>query len=1164
MHPTRPTPSESGQHLVHDTIYCEAACPAEEVFYEGSEDDDYDSPTTRRLRYEAAGQRFLDGGIPLILSATLKGPFDKASGWVNPWRSRRNNSGRISASSRGSKVTTSGKENRHPQTRLPDTQDSLQCHLPSPESLKQESLEPHPFLEDGDVARVHDWRSTVQPMDATKDVSWVDTASPSLDRVSTRKKRATSSGQRQVTPSKRRKTDPMSIESIQTAPNHRSRTGPVSSIQASNNTAVKSSFTSSSSIGKSSLRRQASYSRQDDDELGAENEIVEAPNSSFVSSSKFSSPSKRVSPKRDVWKNTGSDAADSEDELAQDKAANLKAAATLSSPVSIKGELKKAHKSMHLSGGRLVSHRPQTMATKIECHETHQAQLLSESADVEDSDTNMTNSKMSEEAGENPPDLETHRDDSFCIRMQPKLEAQNGDDTSAPIEQRQSSPLSSVSSSFDSKSWSGLSSSANEEALSVNDDMSTQSSDTSDTSGSSDTSEGPEHGQLQNSDSIVVDVADHPTEEHSEQADEAHTMMPDDDTSSDTSSSELSDPSTVESTIEPQLAIVQEEPGNEFTPGVAVDNVSTTPSEAQSSHVQRLENDNSTSPRSDSCESREDLIDLPMEDVNEPTTPEASTPIHQDAPQDPALQSGGNITTIGDILMADSEFAGPVADGPPPVTKEQAFPLVRLEDGCGFPEPAATPEITSTGFSLKNGLQRLVAVKSWRGSQSNDLEGQEQATTNMGEEYEEHEQTLKSPQPIDDSSATRVEGLATQAIHATGGGATLKAPVSHSTSDTLAAPGSQYGPDCVQKLNHKICSPPQPDKATAQALKPAESTISPAEDSAEKEETNDEPITLSQQSTWSKSQGTQWLSCVLDPTATLESVDDRRAATLGIEGISTDVQTPFAHKKDTSSVIHGREVKHASSHYDDNIIPPVPAVDSWPSTPPRPSTPESQSTLQPFSAFMTPSPEHRARKTKHAKSATSGSRLPSMQRILASAMKNPWRSARSSRRVSWATLPGDKEQESPSRGSGNGNGTSVGIETKERAASPPPTTAVEHLPTSKDDDFQGHFNAVAKRANEAPRTILSTQSQETNDSSDSYAMVEDPLSADAMGHAWSHTTPLAVTSSNEEGDPMAEDDMDLTEQVFQDLEDLLRPWDLDAELDQAHNKPEFGVAEVGA
>ena len=40
----------------------------------------------RKKRREAIGQRYLAGrGAPFILSAQLKGPFDKASGWKNPW-----------------------------------------------------------------------------------------------------------------------------------------------------------------------------------------------------------------------------------------------------------------------------------------------------------------------------------------------------------------------------------------------------------------------------------------------------------------------------------------------------------------------------------------------------------------------------------------------------------------------------------------------------------------------------------------------------------------------------------------------------------------------------------------------------------------------------------------------------------------------------------------------------------------------------------------------------------------------------------------------------------------------------------------------------------------------------------------------------------------------
>lgn len=83
-------------HLVHgwlteafpdEPVYSEALHTSEDVLYSGSEDEAYNSPTERRERYEDKGQRFLQGKPLMLLSASLRGPFTKESGWSNPWRS---------------------------------------------------------------------------------------------------------------------------------------------------------------------------------------------------------------------------------------------------------------------------------------------------------------------------------------------------------------------------------------------------------------------------------------------------------------------------------------------------------------------------------------------------------------------------------------------------------------------------------------------------------------------------------------------------------------------------------------------------------------------------------------------------------------------------------------------------------------------------------------------------------------------------------------------------------------------------------------------------------------------------------------------------------------------------------------------------------------------
>jgi len=66
-----------------------ATIPADEVLCEGS--DSEESPLAkaeRQRRREAIGARYLQGHSPFIQSAQLTGPFERKSGWVNPWRSK--------------------------------------------------------------------------------------------------------------------------------------------------------------------------------------------------------------------------------------------------------------------------------------------------------------------------------------------------------------------------------------------------------------------------------------------------------------------------------------------------------------------------------------------------------------------------------------------------------------------------------------------------------------------------------------------------------------------------------------------------------------------------------------------------------------------------------------------------------------------------------------------------------------------------------------------------------------------------------------------------------------------------------------------------------------------------------------------------------------------
>ncbi|OBT47883.1 hypothetical protein VE00_01565 [Pseudogymnoascus sp. WSF 3629] len=67
-----------------------ALCFDDEVICEGSDAEDGPlAKAKRQKRRKAIEVRYIAGHAPQIMSAQLRGPFDKNSGWVNPWRSKR-------------------------------------------------------------------------------------------------------------------------------------------------------------------------------------------------------------------------------------------------------------------------------------------------------------------------------------------------------------------------------------------------------------------------------------------------------------------------------------------------------------------------------------------------------------------------------------------------------------------------------------------------------------------------------------------------------------------------------------------------------------------------------------------------------------------------------------------------------------------------------------------------------------------------------------------------------------------------------------------------------------------------------------------------------------------------------------------------------------------
>ncbi|KKP02366.1 hypothetical protein THAR02_05518 [Trichoderma harzianum] len=197
--------------LPRDSIYCEAVFPPQDIYYEGSEDEDYDDAEARRLRYEAAGRQFLAGRVPTLLSATLKGPFDEESGWVNPWRSKNrtaNSQCRPESQPVGSQYSlrrpaASASASPVAQRQAMEVLKNAECALPSPESLKQAPFTEPRSRSQGKVSGLHGWGDDDASLSPTKDGygSWA--ASSPLQKLSKRKSKS-SIGADSTSPKRRR------------------------------------------------------------------------------------------------------------------------------------------------------------------------------------------------------------------------------------------------------------------------------------------------------------------------------------------------------------------------------------------------------------------------------------------------------------------------------------------------------------------------------------------------------------------------------------------------------------------------------------------------------------------------------------------------------------------------------------------------------------------------------------------------------------------------------------------------------------------------------------------------------------------------------------------------------------------------------------------------
>ncbi|KAI0799516.1 hypothetical protein GGR55DRAFT_477053 [Xylaria sp. FL0064] len=177
-------------YMGDEPLYCEGPSPLhpDDIICLGSDDEnDEASKVARRLRYEEQGRRYLQGRPLRIFSASLRGPFDKSSGWQNPWLPNLP-SQRVQRLDRQSRSSVASPEAHYETDILVDrvsrqgdgtvqaVDDSLECHLPSPQSHQDLQFFNSPSHCDR-RSRIELWAESVHRGFLEKDKFWA----PGLD-----------------------------------------------------------------------------------------------------------------------------------------------------------------------------------------------------------------------------------------------------------------------------------------------------------------------------------------------------------------------------------------------------------------------------------------------------------------------------------------------------------------------------------------------------------------------------------------------------------------------------------------------------------------------------------------------------------------------------------------------------------------------------------------------------------------------------------------------------------------------------------------------------------------------------------------------------------------------------------------------------------------------
>ena len=1024
-----------------EAVYSEALCQPEDTFYYGSDDEYYESPDQRRERYEAAAQRFLAGEQRSILSSTLRGPFERNQGWLNPWRSRK-----MVSRSEIPPHSTTGAIKRRSQRDVPaNTQDSFESHLPSPESLKKVEIEPHPFLEDADVDRVQKWQRTVKHSEDDDELA--STPSHRHGSSTQRKRRARGSDWLRQPSNKKRRMEGLDAGSVGT-PTRRSR----KEIGSQPSPQPTSSF-------KASFRSSQLYhdDESDNDELSGAVELAQASDFYLASSHRRSACAKHSSPKRAMRQMHGSDPTESADELSQETTKDAQAAATLSSPVSnkdipracppntskslsttAKASAKASAGPLPINTGspikkrntnrkkKLAASRPVTAAPPVHKLRTprmrksrmkHKIEALRAPLPRLEKRPVANAGKTSEGliVANAAPDVErastpTRGGQEDTLKADTSLsrtcESLHLHDEPA----RSSSPLSDISSSYGSVSWQGLSSPASAEPGATTCATPTPLFELTGTEQERAVGKTGENNRVLRAPKRIFGYDEADTSESEREDDEES------DTFSQLSQLETRDVCLRSSSVMRMDELPPFEKARldaELDSEIEDEFLSTQEDLVTDNDASGYET--ASSGNSESCQA----------------TPSVGVATH-------VMEDAQHVTTIEDTT-AEATYYSDVGTW----TKEALEERESLVGFCGFSEGA-------TGIAEQNttGTSPTTIVRSADGSKTVPLSG-----------IRESDET----DPVSHGGAT-------------------SSPSSANTDTTdMGSPTAETGTNI-------------------------------------RGETVDDEIALK---------------------------TPIEAQTMLTGGDTDEAVNGSAGGRDPAAI---QDVALPQSSFDSVVLSQ--ALESLPMADyalvsPRPSTPEHA--FRPFAAFISPSPEHKARQRQRAKTRDSLRRISSMESgSTPSILKHPWTQSKPTKRVSWATLPSEEE---PSEFMG-----ALERAGKERPTSPPPDAPVEDLPTSSEAEFSTHFNAMARRTG---RSTTQRASPTCPDSSQGNQDASAPPATLVVGE--SREGPSSEAGSpkksffgafdcENQAPASKEDDLD---DVFDEMSAMLKPYDLDAELEEA-------------